>query len=149
MKRIKKIIFITGLFFAFVITGIIFTFVSEKYKIAKVKIGDTVFSVEIAETIAQKAKGLSGRQKLGDNQGMLFLFNPLSEPGFWMMGMKFPIDIIWIKGGNIAGIERDVPADSSELYYPPEPIDQVLEINGGESERLGIQVGDSAVILNK
>ena len=132
-----------GLFFALAVTSVIFTFIAVKYKTVKIKIGDDLFTAEVAETVSQKAKGLSGRQKLGDSQGMLFLFNPLSEPGFWMIGMKFPIDIIWIKGGRVAGIERNIPADSLELYYPPEPIDRVLEINSGLSEKLNIRIGDT------
>ncbi|OGY67313.1 MAG: hypothetical protein A3H63_00355 [Candidatus Harrisonbacteria bacterium RIFCSPLOWO2_02_FULL_45_10c] len=143
MKRIKKIFLMTGLFFAFVVTSVIFTFITAKYKTTKVKIGDTVFSVEVAETVSQKAKGLSGRKGLGNNQGMLFVFNSFSEPSFWMLGMKFPIDIIWIKGGRVAGIERNIPADSLDLYYPPEPIDRALEISAGLSEKLNIRIGDA------
>src|SRR3989344_9240073 len=143
MIRVKKIFLMAGLFFALAATSVIFTFIAVKYKTVKIKIGDDLFTAEVAETVSQKTKGLSGRKGLGNNQGMLFVFNSFSEPSFWMLGMKFPIDIIWIKGGRVAGIERNIPADSLDLYYPSEPIDRVLEINAGLSEKLNIHIGDT------
>jgi uncharacterized membrane protein (UPF0127 family) len=52
--------------------------------------------VELATTVIQQAKGLSGRTGLGENDGMLFLFNRPAIQSFWMKDMNFPIDIIWI-----------------------------------------------------
>jgi uncharacterized membrane protein (UPF0127 family) len=53
-------------------------------------------SVEVADTPAERGRGLSGREMLPENSGMLFVFDTPGRYGFWMYGMKFPLDIIWI-----------------------------------------------------
>ena len=67
----------------------------------KVTIGNTIFSVEVASTTIEQARGLSGRAGLKNNEGMLFLFNSAGVQNFWMKDMNFPIDIIWIGGGKV------------------------------------------------
>ena len=66
-----------------------------------------------------------------------------------MPDMRFPLDIIWIKGNEIVGILENVsPAGFGELeiYYPPEPVDKVLEINAGLADKLNIKIGDGIVL---
>lgn len=112
-----------------------------------VRVGDAVFVVDIVRTPRAQALGLSGRSSLPANHGMLFPFAPKATVGFWMKDMLFPIDIIWIADERVIGIEeRAMPDDRPErtIYYPPAPIDTVLEIGAHEARRLGIII-DSAV----
>ncbi len=114
-------------------------------KITEIKIGDRVFNVEIADTIASRAKGLSSHEPLSDNQGMLFVFPFAAPQVFWMKGMKFPIDIIWIKDDKVIGmaVGAGVEAGPNYAFYKSsEAVDKVLEINAGLVSRLGIQTGD-------
>jgi hypothetical protein len=119
---------------------------------AEVIIGSSSFKVEVADTYASRARGLSGRAALAADRGMLFLFEKAANHGFWMKDMKFAIDIIWIKGDRIAGFKENAlpePEKSvSELtvYYPPEPVDKVLEINSGLVEKYGFQIGEAVMI---
>lgn len=113
-----------------------------------VTIGTKKIFVEIVETPEAKRKGLAGREKLADNEGMLFDFRNVAnkKPAFWMKDMKFDIDIIWIKENTVIGIERNVPPPQSSfdrlpLYQPPSEIDFVLEVNGGWSELYIANVG--------
>ncbi|MDE2001180.1 MAG: DUF192 domain-containing protein [Patescibacteria group bacterium] len=111
-----------------------------------ISVNGHVFSVEIADTMIAQARGLSGRASLADDAGMLFLFSSPANRGFWMRGMNFPLDIIWINGTTIIGISDNLPPASimnPRVYYPPEPADKVLEINAGLSAKLGIAVGDT------
>jgi uncharacterized membrane protein (UPF0127 family) len=150
MKFFKKI-FLSALVFVIVMAlGAVYFFFTAKNKVASVKIGNNVIEVEIAETASQQAKGLSFRDSLDKNKGMLFDFGKEATPGFWMMGMKFPIDIVWIKNGIIVGIEKNAPAPTPgtpsaalQVYNPPESVDRVLEINAGLSDELGINIGDA------
>jgi len=139
-------------------------------------VGNKKILVEIADTPQKKQQGLSGREKLKDNQGMLFDFSDVDNalPGFWMKQMKFDLDLIWIKNnpstvstgaqggeqsrttgsGRIVGITADVPHPQSEddklpLYYPPGPVDQVLEVNAGWSRENGIKIGDEVKLIDK
>lgn len=149
MKSIKKIILSALVFVVVAALGAVYVFFTAKNREAEVKIGENVFKVEIAETSSQQAKGLSYRDGLGKDRGMFFEFNKESEYGFWMMGMRFPIDILWVKNNKIVGIEKNAsvpafgtPENALKLYYPPEPVDRVLEINAGLCDDLRIGVGD-------
>ncbi len=59
-------------------------------------INKATYNVMLAKTDAERIKGLSGRDKLGTNEGMLFVFKDPGIYPFWMKNMKFPIDIIYI-----------------------------------------------------
>lgn len=103
------------------------------------------FFVEVARTTTEQSRGLSGHAPLAADAGMLFPFPTGSMPGFWMKDMLFPIDIIWIADGRVVGfVERVMPDDRADrmTYYPPQPIDAVLEVAAGTVTRLGIQIGD-------
>ena len=116
------------------------------------KVGSAVFQVEIADTIEKHATGLSGRNELEKGRGMLFVFDQPTIPRFWMKGMKFPLDIVWISNGEVIGLEENLPPDhtlSPATYSPPKPVDMVLEINAGASEESKINVGDKTVLESR
>jgi uncharacterized membrane protein (UPF0127 family) len=57
--------------------------------------------------------------------------------------VRFPIDIIWIERGRVAGIERDVPVPQGDLplYSSDRPADRVLEVPAGWAARHGVRAG--------
>lgn len=98
---------------------------------------------EVATTKASRELGLSGRSKMSDTQGLLFVFEEPGKYGFWMKDMAFPLDIIWINDdGVVVSIERELTPES----YPHTFINQasakyVLEINAGLAEKFGLYLG--------
>jgi|YelNatPaOPRAMG01_1025707.scaffolds.fasta_scaffold07076_3 uncharacterized membrane protein (UPF0127 family) len=132
----------------FLITNIATNKNSQNFKIASVSIDNHNFSAYIADTLLSQSKGLAAFDSITDNQGMLFLFPEKEVTGFWMKDMKFPIDLIWISGDTIVGFEKDMVPQPGEpdydlkVYYPPEPIDKVLEINAGLIDKYNFQIGD-------
>lgn len=120
-----------------------------------VQIGNVRVSVEVMDTDALRERGLSGRESIGEKEGMLFIFPWKGMYGFWMKDMKFLIDIVWISNDKVVGFEESVDpqigAQTSELkiYYPPEPVDRVLELAGGNFTSLGGKVGDSIFVISK
>ena len=118
----------------------------------EVAVGGKVFEAEVAATAAARTRGLSGRDGLGENEGMLFVFEEPGNYGFWMKEMKFPIDIIWIKGDKVLGWaagaepEPGKPDRGLKVYYPPEAVDYVLEVRAGSAEKYGIKIGDSVSV---
>lgn len=107
------------------------------------------FTVELARTREEQAQGLSHIASIDNTEGMLFLFTPAEKTNFWMKEMLFPIDILWIQGNKIIGIEKNVPtptpnSTSTDLTVYPSPaaIDMVLEIRAGMADAYNIQVGD-------
>ncbi len=128
------------------------------HKKATIEINGKTFAVDVAKTFVQRAKGLSGREKLEDKEGMFFIFGAPGKYGFWMKDMKIPIDIIWIKENKIAGFEERVDPPhksmggvnpqigasdfSLKTYYPPEPVQYVLEVKAGAVQAEGFKIGD-------
>ena len=122
---------------------------------AKVTIDNQTFSVEIATTSAEQQLGLSGRNSLPQDQGMLFVFKTPERYAFWMKGMKFPLDIIFIKDNKIVSISHNVPApkDANEsnlpIITPDAPANRTLEINAGLASKYDFQKGDDVGIKLK
>ena len=113
----------------------------------EITIGKNVFTVEMATTTLEEARGLSFRTSLAEGTGMLFTFSP-SIQNFWMKDMNFSIDIIWIANGKIVGFaqnakpEPGVPLWELTIYTSPAGVDRVLEVNAGTVAKDNIQVGD-------
>lgn len=109
------------------------------------QINGAKFFIEIADTAQKRALGLSGRDSLPQNQGMLFIFSQPDYYSFWMEEMRFALDFVWIRDRKVVQINQNVkPAD----YQPPEslrtnqPVDAVLEINAGMAQKLNMKIGD-------
>lgn len=118
-----------------------------------ITINDKKFNLYVADTVEELQKGLSGRDNLKDDEGMLFVFSEKGEHAFWMRDMKFPIDIIFINDNKIVDIYRNVqpPEDNSSTsqlptYAPSEPSNYVLEVKAGLSEKNDITEGDTVKI---
>lgn len=117
--------------------------------IPTVSVGNTTVRVEIANTQMTRAKGLSSRSSLEEENGMLFVFETQNvTPKFWMKDMLIPLDIIWINDDKIVKIDKNIQPNELQIYTSNQPIDYVLEVNGGFSEKKQIKVGDSFVINN-
>lgn len=113
-------------------------------KISKALIKDVVIEIEVAITLKAKAKGLSRRLSLGENEGMFFVFDSPSFHLFWMSGMKFGIDIIWINQDyRIVDISKNVqPRFFPQFLKPNKACVYVLEVNAGFSDLNKIEIGD-------
>jgi hypothetical protein len=114
---------------------------------AQAKIKDQVIQLEVAQTSQQQAMGLMYRTELAANRGMLFAFNPPRSVGFWMKNTLIPLDMIFLRNGEVKAIQLQVPpckADPCPSYGPgPDTvIDQVIELRGGRAAELGLKPGD-------
>ena len=112
-----------------------------------VLIGDVPFQAEIADTPALRSKGLSGRESLPPTTGMLFIFEGGVTSAFWMGGMLFALDFIWIsKECAVVDITPDVPAPAAGASASQLPAREraayTFEINAGEAELYEIAIGD-------
>ncbi len=106
-------------------------------------VGSVTIDVEIANTEARRAQGLSNRTNLPDQSGMLFIFPQPGRHSFWMKGMNFPLDFIWVRDGQVIQLSTYVPATQPPVTLTPDrPVDQVLEVAAGFIDKYGIKVGD-------
>ncbi len=120
--------------------------------IAKVRIGTHTFSVDVAVTSFEKMKGLGGRDSLASNHGMLFVYDHKEKYEFWMKGMKFPLDFIWIKDNTVVDLRENIPAPTGLLpaiVKPDTVADKILEVNAGIIQSTGINIGDSVQFLDR
>jgi hypothetical protein len=104
------------------------------------------FTVEVARSSGQHARGLMFRRRMALDAGMLFLYKRAAPVQMWMKNTLFPLDMIFIAAdGRIVRIaERAVPR-SLETISSGVPVIAVLELNGGTVSRLKIAVGDRIV----
>ncbi|MGI0488453.1 DUF192 domain-containing protein [Pantanalinema rosaneae CENA516] len=112
---------------------------------AQVKVGERVIQLEVAQTPQQQQIGLMNRTQLPDDRGMLFPFDPPRPIAFWMKNTLIPLDMIFLRNGQVAHIARNAApckADPCPTYGTPIEIDQVIELRGGRAAELGIKPGD-------
>ncbi len=124
---------------------------SQAQNTATVTIRNYTFKLYFATSSEEKQIGLSSRQSLPQDYGMLFQFGTPDYYIFWMKNMKFPIDIIFIRDNKIVSIIENAPPlkpnDQKPLTYKPKsPADTVLEINSGLSKKYGFKIGDEVKI---
>ncbi len=118
----------------------------------KVTVGTTVITSEIADDEDEQHHGLSWRQSLGENDGMLFVYDPAQGISMWMYGMLFNLDVIWVMGDEVVKIDKDVPAPENPYstdipsYSSGQSVNYFLEVNAGFVEKHGIKVGDKMKI---
>ncbi len=120
---------------------------SDSYSI--VMIGRQEIRAEIASTFKQQYQGLSGRQAICADCGMLFVFSDSDKKSFVMRDMEFPLDMIFIDNGVVKNIAADLEpegADPKNIYESDGASDQVLEVNGGYCQRHNIKPGDHVSI---
>jgi len=113
-----------------------------------VTIGNTTLLAEVATTPEQEERGLSGRPGLAEGAGMVFIFEPMKTPGFWMKDMRFSLDIIFANTeGTIVTIHQNVsPATYPKAFRPSEPVRYVLEVPAGFVAAHGIAEGQKIVV---
>ncbi|MEB3255117.1 MAG: DUF192 domain-containing protein [Synechococcaceae cyanobacterium] len=92
--------------------------------------------------------GLQLRPRLPELRGMWFRFEPAQVARFWMHRTPEPLDMVFVRNGRVIAIEAAIPCMRlpCRSYGPDEPVDGVVELAAGETARLGIRVGEAALI---
>ncbi len=96
---------------------------------------------ELAQTEAQRSTGLMNRPKLGEHQGMLFVFDSPDQQCFWMKNTLVALSIAFLADdGRITHID-DMQPQSLASHCSPKPVRLALEVNQGWFAKRGIKVG--------
>lgn len=110
--------------------------------IVETRAGEKRFGIEIADDAGERERGLMFRQQMGDDHGMLFVFEDAREVGFWMQNTPMPLDLIFIgQDGRVRAILPGEPF-STAVISPNTPVRFVLEVKAGIAEKAGIRDGD-------
>lgn len=113
-----------------------------------IEINNTNISISIADTPKTQEQGLSDTLSLKPQTGKLFVFDHPSMYGFWMKDMHYALDFVWMDQ-NLKVIHTDsdiTPATYPQVFYPPDEVKYVLEINAGENKKFGISDGQVAIL---
>jgi uncharacterized protein len=113
--------------------------------------GSIIHSIvaEVSDTPEKRGRGLSYRDSMDQNTGMLFLFENTSQYTFIMTGMRFPLDFLWIRDDRIVDISENIPIDpaqkpeeASQKYPSKVEVNKVIELNAGFVQAHKLKVGD-------
>jgi len=110
---------------------------------AELGTGTATITLECASTPELGELGLSYRDSLAPNHGMLFLFNPPQSAGIWMKGMKFPLDILWLdQDFRIVTLKERISPDTYPTpFFPAKPVSYVIELPAGFAKAHQLSVG--------
>ena len=101
---------------------------------------------EVARTPEQQRRGLMGRRSLGENEGMLFVYDSERPLDFWMKDTPLPLSIAFLRSdGTIVNIE-DMAPFRLETHSSRGPAQYALEMNRGWFAKRGIGPGDRVVL---
>lgn len=107
------------------------------------------FYLEIAKNDKERKQGLSKRNEICPNCGMIFVFDQEGQHSFWMKDTHFPLDIIWLNSNKeIVKIINAAPVDSEIVYTNKTPAKYAIELPANESLKLKLQIGDTIPIFN-
>jgi uncharacterized membrane protein (UPF0127 family) len=105
--------------------------------------------IEIADDLRKITQGLMFRDKLEENQGMLFIFPSEDYRSFWMKNTSIPLDMLFVSSeGEIIDIHKFTTPFSEKNYLSDKPAQYVVEVNAGFTDKYYIDVGDK-IIWNK
>ena len=107
--------------------------------------GEVTVPVEVADSDAERERGLMNRESLDVDAGMIFLFQEDSTGGFWMKNTLIPLSIAFVGAdGEILRIldMEPCPADPCPVYDPGVAYRSALEVNEGAFDEWGVEEGD-------
>ena len=114
--------------------------------IRRVYFKNTLVKAEEVMTAKKIEEGLAGRKGLAEGRGMLFVMPKDDFQRFWMKGMQFPIDIIWMEKGRVIGCEKNISPQDDRIFTSPSSASVVLEVSEGFCDHFGIQINDQVGI---
>ena len=128
-----------------------------KFPRGTIKLDNKMLDVQIAETDAQRVRGLMFQNELPDDQGMIFVFSQEQVVPICMLNMQFPLDIIRFDAdGNVVHIAKNVPPCKSALETVTCTVQNadgkkakyVLEVTGGFTDKFHITESSKMQIIS-
>ena len=104
--------------------------------------GSAGFSVEVVDTVEDRARGLMFREQMARGAGMLFVYDTPGPVSFWMKNTLIPLDMVFVDdAGTVQRVHSNaIPGDLTPIDGGDDIL-VVLEINGGLARSLGIAEG--------
>lgn len=106
--------------------------------------GDREISAWVADTVEKRTHGLMYVARLGENEGMIFVFPEEGTRSFWNKNTLLDLDLIWVRDNKVVGVSplsREVEKGTAHVSSPGE-VDTVVEVPSGWAEKYGVNTGD-------
>ena len=145
-ERGKRFHAIAGFFFVVLMAAVIECGCSEVLDTTALKINGNELTVEIARTTGEQEQGLMHRSSLGEDRGMLFVYDRDQKLTFWMKNTSIPLSIAFIGSDGTIKEIYDMKPFSLKLVGSRYSVRYALEVNQGFFNRFGISVGDRVEI---
>jgi uncharacterized membrane protein (UPF0127 family) len=114
---------------------------------AQIRVGPHPMKVEIVETDSQRIKGLMYREKLGRDEGMLFIYDEPAYQAMWMKNTLIPLSVAFLdRDGVILNIE-DMQPQTEDSHMSAGPSAYSIEANKGWFAQRGVKPGDKVTGL--
>lgn len=104
------------------------------------------FRVEVADEPGERQRGLMYRDELGQNEGMLFVYERAQPMSFWMRNTRIPLSIAYIDENRLITQIEDMEPLSEESVPSRQSVQYALEVRQGRFVELGIRPGDLVVM---
>jgi uncharacterized membrane protein (UPF0127 family) len=120
-----------------------------KPRLATLKVGSHPLRVEVVSTPEELARGLMFREKLGRDEGMLFIFGEPAYHSMWMKNTLIPLSVAFVDAqGTILNI-RDMEPHSEESHMSAGPSIYAIEVNRGWFAAKNVKAGDRVTGIPK
>ncbi len=107
----------------------------------KISAGLHLIDTQLALTSEQRATGLMFRREMPQSEGMLFVFEQVSEQCFWMKNTLLPLSAAFVADdGTIVNLV-DMKPQTTQSHCSTRPVRYVLEMNQGWFAKKGIKAG--------
>ena len=148
MAKKTKIIIVSILIFLGIMLIVINYVFSEVYSVSgnpirKVYLKNTFIKAETVSDPKKIELGLAGRKELTEGRGMLFLMPKEDYLRFWMKGMQFSIDIVWIEQGRVIGCEKNISPKDDRIFTSLTIAGLVLETPAGFCDKYNVSINDT------
>ncbi|WP_373998621.1 DUF192 domain-containing protein [Bdellovibrio bacteriovorus] len=153
MASLLKCLKIKTLLFLLTIYMPVSLLAATPFKTRNIKVGTKTLVVEIAETADQHERGLMFREKLGENDGMLFIFKNVETRFFWMKNTLIDLSIGYFDGsGTLVDVQemksgKGIPDAQLPSYPSAKPAKYALEMQKGWFEKNKIKIGAKLQLL--
>lgn len=119
-----------------------FTQHTEGYLLSAIKDTLSHLKIEIADDEYERARGLMYREKLEEDQAMLFVFDQEAKRSFWMKNTRISLDILFLdEDKRVVDLKKRLAPYSTESTVSQAPAMYVLEMKAGSIDRLNIARG--------
>ena len=136
-----------ALFLVLIVLSVLYVLFMQRPKQynQEITVGNTAVHIAIADDVSEQINGLSGVGKLCRDCGMLFVFPQAKLQRFWMHGMQFPLDFVFIRDSRIVELAENVQVKDGSgnvsQIHSLEEADMVLELPAGFVAKNNISIG--------